>query len=407
MSYGTIYKIQFPNGKNYIGLTTTSLEQRKREHKCCAKNENNTNLLYNALRKYDMVDTFELIEIDTADTLEELCEKEIRYIQEYNSYYLDGNGYNMTYGGDGVIGYVYTEEDKLKMSEAQKKRFENPEAIQQMSEIKKIYYENNPDAGKEHSEKMKKHFENPEAIKKNSEAQKKRYENPEAIQKCSEAQKKRFENNPEARQQMSEIKKKYFENNPEARQKCSETLKKRFENPEVRQQQSEARKKYYEHNPEAKQKHGDAIQNYYKNNPDKLKERIEAHKKSFENPDVIEKCSQSQKKRFENQNERQKCSEAQKKRFENNPEARQQMSEIKKKYFENNPEARQKILGKKGQNKPFDIFTVDGTFIKTFNYQFEAKEYLQKEYNITSTMKIGAVLEGKRCKTAGFVFKYK
>ena len=84
MSSGYIYKIQFPNGKHYIGITTTSLEQRTKEHKCCAKNINNTKCLYNALRSHDMVDTFELIEIDTADTLEELCEKEIVYIQIYN-----------------------------------------------------------------------------------------------------------------------------------------------------------------------------------------------------------------------------------------------------------------------------------------------------------------------------------
>ena len=72
MSYGFIYKIEFPNGKHYIGLTTTSLEQRKSKHKSSARNKNNSNLLYNALRKYDMVDTFELIEIDKANTLEEL-----------------------------------------------------------------------------------------------------------------------------------------------------------------------------------------------------------------------------------------------------------------------------------------------------------------------------------------------
>jgi predicted GIY-YIG superfamily endonuclease len=36
MSCGFIYKIQFPNGKHYIGLTTTSLKQRQSEHNKCA-----------------------------------------------------------------------------------------------------------------------------------------------------------------------------------------------------------------------------------------------------------------------------------------------------------------------------------------------------------------------------------
>ena len=114
MINGLIYKIEFPNGKNYIGLTTTSLEQRKREHNCCAKN-GDTKCLYNALRKYDMVDIFKLIQIDTANTIEELCEKEKKYIIEYNSYYQNKNGYNMTHGGEGTTGYVFTEDDNKKI----------------------------------------------------------------------------------------------------------------------------------------------------------------------------------------------------------------------------------------------------------------------------------------------------
>jgi predicted GIY-YIG superfamily endonuclease len=226
MTYGYIYKIQFPNGKHYIGLTTTSLEQRKGQHKCSAK-QCNTNYLYNALRKYDMIDKFELIEIDTADTKEELCELEIGYILMYNSY-MDENGYNMTYGGEGNIGYNHTEEDK-----------------QIMSKIKKIY------------------FANPEIRKQQSKSQIKRFENPEE------------------------------------RLKISETLKGR--------------------SPEWKIKHSDT----------------------------------------------------------------------------------------KGQNKPFDVFTKDGTFVKTFCYQFEAKHYLQKEYHITTNIDISAVLLGCLKSSNGFVFKYK
>jgi len=61
-----------------------------------------------------MIETFELEQIDTADTLEELCEKEKEYIKQYNSHYIEGNGYNMTYGGEGTNGYIYTEDDKKK-----------------------------------------------------------------------------------------------------------------------------------------------------------------------------------------------------------------------------------------------------------------------------------------------------
>ena len=104
--YGYLYKILFPNTKVYIGCTT-SLEDRKDSHKSCAKN-NNPRCVYNALRKYNMVDTFELIKIDTAYTKKELCKKEKKYIRMYKSL-IGENGYNMTDGGEGTFGYVFTE----------------------------------------------------------------------------------------------------------------------------------------------------------------------------------------------------------------------------------------------------------------------------------------------------------
>jgi hypothetical protein len=369
MYYGSIYKIVFPNGKHYIGLTTTSLEQRTKEHKYCAKN-GDTKCLYNALRKYDMIDTLELIEIDIAETLEELREKEIGYIIEYNSYYMNRNGYNMTYGGDGINGYVFTEEDNRKNSERRKK-----------------YYEDNPEARQQVSEKSTK-----------------QWENQEAREQMSEIKKKYFEENPEARQQMSEIKKKYYEN-PEAIQKNREAIKKYYENPEAIQKNREAQIKYHEENPHAGKEHGERMKKYYEN-PEAIKKCSESQKKRFENPEEIKKCSESQKKRFENPEARQQMSEINKKYWENT-EARLKHSERRKKYYDENPEARQKILDTMGKNKQFDVFTKDGKFIKTFTYQFEAKEYLQNEYNITSIISIGTVLEGKRNSSAGFVFKYK
>jgi hypothetical protein len=289
MTCGFIYKIVFPNGKHYIGLTTTSLEQRRKEHKLCAKN-GDEKCLYKALRKYNMVDTFELIEIDATDTLEELCEKEKGYIVEYNSYYIEGNGYNMTHGGEGTNGYVFTEEDKQKNSERKKQYFANPEARKKQSERIKEYYEQHPKAGKEHSEKMKIYYEE----------------------------------KPEAREKMSEIKKKHYEDKPEAGKEHSERMK-----------------IYYEENLEAKKKLCETLH--------------DSHKK----------------------------------------------------WLENDSDARRKMS--RGKLKPFDIFTKDGTFIKTFTYQFEAIEYLQKEYKITSRLdsKITDVLSGRRKSTAGFVFKYK
>jgi hypothetical protein len=353
MSCGFIYKIVFPNGKHYIGLTTTSLEQRKKQHKNCAK-RGDKKCLYNALRKYEMVDTFELIEIDTADTIEELFEMEIRYIIIYNSYYMDGNGYNMTYGGEGVNGYVYTETNKQKMSE-----------------IVKRYFEDNPKAKEEHGERIKKYYEeNPEARKKCSERMKKHFENQQARKKCSEKRTKYYEDNPEAGKEQSKRLKKYYEDNPEAREKCSESQKIRFENPEERKKCSVRMKKHYE-NPEARKEYGEKMKKYFENHPESRKKQSESLKKYYENPEAL-----------------------------------QQNSERLRKHYKEHPETKQKMLDKVGKNKPFDIFTTDGTFIKTCTYQYEAIEYLRKEHNITSTIKISEVLTGMRKTSAGFVFKY-
>ena len=95
------------------------------------------------------------------------------------------------------------------------------------------------------------------------------------------------------------------------------------------------------------------------------------------------------------------------KKYYENPEARKKMSEAQKKRNKDHPEDRIKMLNGKGQNKPFDVFKIDGTFIKTFTYQFEAREYLQEELNITTTIKISEVLCGRQKTSAGFKFKYK
>tara|TARA_R110002012_G_scaffold282822_1_gene472636 strand:- start:410 stop:1492 length:1083 start_codon:yes stop_codon:yes gene_type:complete len=360
MPYGSIYKIPFPNGKHYLGLTERTLEKRKGEHKYYAKN-GDTRRIYNALRKYDMVDTFELIEIDTAETLEELCEKEIGYIQMYNSFDKE-YGYNMTLGGEGTNGYVFTEEDKQKMSESQKKYYENPEAREKARENTTKYYEN-PEAREKTSNGLKKYYkENPEAIQKNSESKKKYHkEHPEAGTDHSERLKKYYEN-PEAIQKNSEAQKKYHEENPEAKQKISEGLKKYYENSEARQKNSESKKKYHKEHPEAGKEHSERLKKLYRENP-KVGQNIGA-------------------------------------------KIKQKISDSLKKYNKENPEAKKKMLDGKSLNKPFDVFKIDGIFIETFNYQFEAKEYLQKEYN-KEKIDISAVLCGRQTSSKGFVFKYK
>ena len=128
-------------------------------------------------------------------------------------------------------------------------------------------------------------------------------------------------------------------------------------------------KKYFEDNPNAGKEHSERMKKRFEDNPNAGKEHGERMKKHYENPEARKKNSEAQKNR--------------------------------------SPEWIKKKLDIQGHNKAFDVFTADGTFIKTFTYQYEAKDYLQKEYHITSNVSMRAVLTGRLKSSAGFVFKYK
>ena len=170
-----------------------------------------------------------------------------------------------------------SEEQKRKISEAMKKRYENPEYRKKHSEAMKKAYEN-PEVIKKISNASKKMWQNPELREKHSEALKKRYENPELRKKLSEAQKKRFQNTEEKKKH-SEANKKAWEN-PELREKQSEAIKKAWENPEIKEKQSEAQKKRFQ-NPEMRKKLSEAIKKAYKN-PEEREKLSKAIKKAYE-----------------------------------------------------------------------------------------------------------------------------
>ena len=110
---GIIYLATFPNGKYYVGQTFHTLEVRANEHK---RSQNRYNYpFYKAMKKYG----FENIKweiIDTAETREELDEKEKYYIDLYRSsvYFSNCNGYNVTLGGSGSKVMYTLNETQLK-----------------------------------------------------------------------------------------------------------------------------------------------------------------------------------------------------------------------------------------------------------------------------------------------------
>lgn len=115
------------NDKKYVGQTQEGrLERRWYEH--IYEERGSNRLLTNALNKQlskliaegktdqDLFKFFRLEVLEAAIPEELIDQKEIEYIAKYDSFYLDGHGYNMTRGGQGMHGYVHTSATKQRIS---------------------------------------------------------------------------------------------------------------------------------------------------------------------------------------------------------------------------------------------------------------------------------------------------
>lgn len=101
-----IYKINFPNNKIYIGLSS-NIKKRLIAH-----NKTNDDLpVHRAIKKYGKIsdENVEIIEIVSQPLLRE---REKYWIDYYKSF-LPENGYNLTLGGDGASPGIFNNSAKL------------------------------------------------------------------------------------------------------------------------------------------------------------------------------------------------------------------------------------------------------------------------------------------------------
>jgi group I intron endonuclease len=117
----SIYKVvNTINGKVYIGFDSNWPQRKKRHLKDSSykKSVGYNDIFHKAIRKYGKENFEWQIIYQSKDGQNCLKEMEPHFIKEHNSYiyFNNSNGYNMTLGGDGVLGLKKSEESKLKTS---------------------------------------------------------------------------------------------------------------------------------------------------------------------------------------------------------------------------------------------------------------------------------------------------
>ena len=146
MSSGIIYGIRLFNSPDvrYVGLTTTSIEQRFKSHQKAAAGAVRKYPLYDWMRKHNK-GSFEIFVIETVE--DDLEDKERYWIKEYKR-----NGHkllNLTEGGQGPNGHVWTEEQRSRHSKKMKEVVNRPEVKEKIKKNRVIFY------GEKHSDEQK------------------------------------------------------------------------------------------------------------------------------------------------------------------------------------------------------------------------------------------------------------
>ena len=128
-----IYKVTNKiSGNIYIGQTVKSLEERKHSHIISSKNPKSK--FHKAIKSYG-IDNFNWEAVDTAKTKDELNQKEIQYISEYNSI---EDGYNMVEGGTGGYNEFAVKANRLKKGKTYEEIYSSPEMIERMLESRRV-----------------------------------------------------------------------------------------------------------------------------------------------------------------------------------------------------------------------------------------------------------------------------
>ena len=138
------------NGKQYVGQTN-DFKQREKDWKTVSLYAGD--LINKARKKYGL-ENWKVDILRECETQEELNKWEMYYIKSLNT--KKPNGYNLTDGGGGLSGLIFTDEHKRKLSESRKGKSLSKETRRKISEanIGKRGYWKDKTFSEEHKRKL-------------------------------------------------------------------------------------------------------------------------------------------------------------------------------------------------------------------------------------------------------------
>jgi len=147
-----LYKLDFPGGKSYIGITSACAEDRFEKHVRQAETAKSQYAVHRAIRKYGKSN----VSVNTmviAGDWEYLCDLEMKAIEKYNT--KQPHGYNMTAGGEGVIGRSVTESERDNSSQWMKMYWQEEEFRENQRQKRISVFQNRPELKEQSGERMK------------------------------------------------------------------------------------------------------------------------------------------------------------------------------------------------------------------------------------------------------------
>jgi len=163
---------------------------------------------------------------------------------------------NLTDGGEGSSGHIFSDERLAKHSVAMKELMNRPEVKARRSAAMKEYM-NRPEVKVKHSATMNR----PEVKAKLSAATKEYMNKPEVKAKLSAATKE-YMNRPEVKAKLSAARKEVI-NRPEVKAKHLAAIKEAMSKPEIRAKISESKKEYWRKKREAKQASANTLTKFF------------------------------------------------------------------------------------------------------------------------------------------------